>query len=71
MVDTRDECVHCGLPCLGNACPNRSVTHYICDECGAECDPDELYIDDDNAELCRECLIDRVIERTETVGERI
>ena len=42
MVDTRDECVHCGLPCLGNACPNRSVTHYICNECGDEKDPEEL-----------------------------
>ena len=70
MVDTRDECVHCGLPCLGNACTNRSVTHYICDECGDETDPEELYIYDD-AELCRECLCERIIEKCPTVADRL
>ena len=66
MVETRDECVHCGMPSLGKSCPNRSVTHYICDECGDEVD--ELYIDEGD-ELCKDCLIERVIDRTETVGK--
>lgn len=68
MTRTEDECVNCGLPCLGNRCPNRNVTRFYCDECGAEADPDELYIDE-NDELCKECLIERVIDRTPTVGE--
>lgn len=54
---TQNECVSCGLPCLGNSCPNRHVTRYYCDDCGEE--EDELY-DFDGYELCERCTLKRI-----------
>lgn len=34
MTVYQNECVDCGLPCLGASCPNRNVERYYCDECG-------------------------------------
>ena len=59
MVRYENDCVDCGLPCLGTACPHRSVPHFYCDECGNE--TKTYYFDDD--ELCIECIekrLDRV-----------
>lgn len=56
MIVYEDECVGCGLPCYGSACPNRNVPHFYCDECG---DETELYLFDDNKELCVSCLLDK------------
>ena len=59
MVKYENECVDCGLPCLGNSCPNRNVVRYYCDGCGEECN---TYIFDDE-ELCIDCIelrLDRV-----------
>lgn len=36
MIRTENECVNCGLPCRGEACPNTKVTRVYCDECGDE-----------------------------------
>lgn len=52
----KDECVSCGLPCLGNTCPNRNVPHYYCDKCKYEYETDELYVTDDG-DLCLDCLV--------------
>ena len=52
MVKYEDECVCCGLPCLGNSCPNRNVPRYYCDECG---DDTQLY-EYDGQELCLSCV---------------
>ena len=51
-----NECVGCPpeMECLGEACPNRNVLHYYCDECDAE---EELYYYDDK-ELCIDCIKD-------------
>lgn len=49
-----NECVSCGLPCWGSACPNRHVLHLICDNC--EEDVETLYVYD-GEELCEECLL--------------
>ena len=54
--EMRNECVSCGLPCLGSSCPNRNVPYLICDSCGDE-DCEELYINDDGEEVCAECLL--------------
>lgn len=51
MVKFENECVDCGLPCLGSSCPYRNVKHYYCDECGEE---GELGIFED-MQLCQEC----------------
>ena len=41
MVKIENWCVGCrdiGLPCMGNACPNRHVEVHYCDKCGEELD---------------------------------
>lgn len=53
MKSISNECVSCGLPCLGSSCPKSNVTRYYCDHCGSE---EKLY-HCDNLELCEECLL--------------
>jgi len=56
MVRYEDQCVDCGLPCMGNSCPNKNVPVIYCDECHDEID--EVYdVDDD--ELCEDCCLKR------------
>ena len=47
-----DECVDCGLPCLGSSCKYKNVERFYCDKCGEE---DVLY-EYDGLELCIECI---------------
>lgn len=56
MVRYEDQCVSCGLPCMGSSCPNRNVPVQYCDECDEEID--EVY-DVDGDELCEECCLKR------------
>lgn len=60
MKQTTNECVDCGLPCLGDSCPYRNVTRLYCDECGDETD---LYYYD-GQELCIDC-IEKNLEKVE------
>ena len=53
---TDNECVNCGLPCLGSGCPYRNVTRYYCDECGDE----TTLFHFDGEELCIECIESRL-----------
>lgn len=55
MQRIENDCVDCGLPCLGDSCRYRNVPHYYCDCCGYE---DKLYYYD-SEELCEECLLKR------------
>lgn len=59
MIKIRNECCDCGLPCLGNTCPNLHVKHYICDICGNE--PDHLYRYE-GQELCIDCIKEQLEE---------
>lgn len=43
------------MGCIGDACPNRNVTRFYCDNCGEE---ETLYIHD-GEELCQECLLEK------------
>ena len=52
-----NECVDCGLHCLGNSCPNRNVVRIYCDECGEEVD--ELYLFE-GQELCSHCVLEKL-----------
>lgn len=63
MKKIENECVSCGLPCLGNSCPNRNVIRFYCDRCGEE---GKLYYYD-SEEICKECLLKEfdVVEGTE------
>jgi hypothetical protein len=56
MKTVENECVNCGLPCLGSSCPNRNVIHFYCDECGEE----EVLYDFDGDELCIECIKEKL-----------
>lgn len=60
MVQYENDCVDCGLPCLGDSCKYRNVPHYYCDECSEELE--DIY-DVDGEELCEDCLIDRFKRR--------
>ena len=56
MKRTENECVDCGKPCIGDACPYRHVERHYCDSCGEE---DKLYLYNDE-ELCLLCLLDKL-----------
>lgn len=69
MKQIEDDCVGCGRPCIGVACPYNAAPHWYCDECGTEYDPSELYRFE-GRDLCEECLknilLDRAIQNGET-----
>lgn len=54
MKKVENECVDCGLQCMGNACRYRNVVRFYCDECGIE---GKLRRYNDR-ELCKDCLAD-------------
>lgn len=56
MRKVEDQCVSCGLPCMGNACPYKNVVCYYCDKCG---DETTLY-HFDGEELCLDCIQERL-----------
>ena len=58
MIEYENECVGCPteLGCLGKSCPNLSVPHLYCDQCGSEVDTLREY---DGQQLCEECLLDQ------------
>lgn len=49
-----NDCIDCGLPCLGSACKYKKVLHFKCDYCGEE-DVKLYHYNDD--EICEECLL--------------
>lgn len=53
MQRTESECVDCGKPCIGIACPHYRVTRFYCDKCGAE----ETLYEYGGQELCGECVL--------------
>lgn len=59
MVAYENDCVGCEpwMGCLGDACPYRNVPYYYCDECGDECDPEELHWVDGKM-ICEDCLFE-------------
>ena len=68
MRRIENDCCGCatpGYPCLGNACPLRSVEYVDCDKC--EEDISNEFFKYDNKELCTDCLLevlvaDKIIE---------
>ena len=59
MVKIENDCVDCGLPCIGDRCKYRQFPHYYCDECGEELQAGELY-EYDGQELCIDCIKDKL-----------
>lgn len=58
MIKKENECVDCGLPCLGSSCPNRNVIRIYCDKCG---DEGKIY-HYDGEHLCISCIEDTLEE---------
>ncbi len=52
MRKTENDCVDCGLPCIGTSCPYYKVTRYYCDNCKEE---EQLYYYD-GGEYCLNCI---------------
>ena len=65
MVKFENDCVDCGLPCLGDSCSLRSVKHLYCDEC--ETEVSTLYEYFDGRQLCRECCIEELFNELEVI----
>lgn len=67
-VKYENECVHCPkeIGCMGDACPNRNVPHYYCDECGEEIVEHPSYRDyyttDGADHLCKDCFNNAMVE---------
>ena len=56
MIKYENDCVNCGLPCIGNSCSYINVPHFYCDECTEEA---KLYYFDDE-QLCLNCIENRL-----------
>lgn len=59
MTAYENDCCDCATesyPCMGNACKNRNVPHYYCDECG---DETKLY-EFEGEDLCTNCVLKRL-----------
>ena len=54
MKIVKNECVDCGLPCIGSSCLYRNVEHFCCDFCGEE---DVTLYHYDGCEICADCLL--------------
>lgn len=57
MKRIENHCVGCaapGYPCLGDACENRRVVVYYCDECKYSIEGDVYEVD--RKDLCENCL---------------
>ena len=54
MVQYKNECVDCGLPCLGESCPYKKVEYHYCDCCDDEIDYDDIKRERNN-EYCPDC----------------
>lgn len=63
MIEYRNDCVGCELPCILNKCKHFNVPHYICDDCGEE---EKLYWINDK-QLCRDCAVEEILESLEPV----
>ena len=63
----RNDCVSCGLPCLGDACQYRHVPYLICDDCESEYE-DKLYILY-GQELCSDCIESSLPQRATEDGD--
>ncbi|MBQ2397776.1 MAG: hypothetical protein II304_12210 [Bacteroidales bacterium] len=53
-----NQCIDCGLHCIGNACRYRNVVVDYCDDCGDE--GARYRIDSDD--LCEDCVKARIKE---------
>ena len=65
MVRFENDCVDCGLPCLGDSCKYRHVRHLYCDKCCSEID--KLFVVFEDKQWCEECIIEHVFNKLEVI----
>lgn len=58
MIRIENECVDCGLPCMGSSCPYQNVERHYCDKCGDE----EVLYNFNGGEYCMSCIEDMIEE---------
>lgn len=58
MIKEESFCVDCGLPCLGESCPNKHVKVRYCDRCQSS---DAVY-EMNGEDLCSDCAADAIKE---------
>ena len=58
MITVTNECVDCGFPCMGDACPYRNVKRYYCDRCKEETNTYHY----DGEHLCIDCIASDLLE---------
>ena len=61
MIIYENECVSCDT-CMGSHCPNRRVSHAVCDECGTPDTETDFIFAYDGDHLCTDCLLTRLLE---------
>lgn len=59
MVQIENECCMCGIPCMGDSCPNRAVPRVYCDRCGVEIPIGAVYTNEKYEHLCNDCYTGR------------
>ena len=55
MIKYENECVSCGLNCVGDRCKHSNVPYLCCDKC--ECEENVLY-EYNGEHWCKECVLD-------------
>ncbi len=63
MLKMMNECVDCGLPCMGAFCPLINSPAVCCDRCEERA---ELFYLLEGEVLCRDCFIDAALENAVT-----
>ena len=64
MKKIENLCVHCEI-CVH--CGQDKATVFVCDNCGEEYEPNELY-DYDGEDLCKDCLVQQFLPISVTKG---
>ena len=66
MLTRENECVDCGRPCLGSACPYKSVIHKYCDCCGEEVKRLYYYRGE---QMCEDCILEFTLNELREVRD--
>ena len=70
MIKYENDCVGCGLPCLGESCEYSNVAHYYCDRCGDEAEQLRYYKGEEICFFCwKEDIEDELREEYEKLVE--
>lgn len=66
-----NECVDCGFPCRGVACPYYEVKHYCCDICGKSDEVVDMAVANSDEAICEDCKHEIDVENRRLVKEML